>query len=116
MIGCPLTKTDMKRLVMHMGDIEQPWVSFHHSSADCLKSVNFSELPTRTSYNATSGQLGINSRQDRLIYLLNTDRPEYIKTVNSSTYNNSRHLRMPMKLFNVRLPLMYEQQLRGQFL
>lgn len=61
MIGTPLSHTDMRRLVDHMGTIEQPWVSIYDfhlilSEISCL--FKLLELSTRPAHHSTFAKLG----------------------------------------------------------
>jgi DNA mismatch repair ATPase MutL len=52
MIGKSLTKTDMRRLVDHMGEIEQPWVSYQYFIKSNKNIFNVLELSTRKTNHA----------------------------------------------------------------
>jgi len=48
--------------------------------------------------------------------VLNADSFEYVEASNGCADHQSWNLRMPMQFFNLLLPLMDKEQLRGQFL
>lgn len=54
MIGKSLSKTDMRRLVNHMGEIEQPWVLYIQAFEIIKTKVTFTELSSWKTHNATS--------------------------------------------------------------
>lgn len=52
MVGDPLSHSDMRKLIDHMAEIEQPWVINLDKDHEVFFTFCFSELPPRQTDNA----------------------------------------------------------------